>query len=458
MLSSSEKVIVWQLRLAIAAVFVAVGAGLVGALHYIEPVSVNLNAWGIQLTQLRPIHTTFAHFWIFSACVAVIYRYIHDRHGGFNKGELLRFKFHLACWLAASAGVLITLALGITSGREYLGFHPIFSAILLAGWIAFAWTWFARTARDFWSQPVYVYMWSVGILYFIYTFVEGHAYLLPSIAEQPIVDLQIQWKSCGTLVGSFNFLMYGSLMYIGEKMSGDRNYARSRLAFALFAVGTLNSFTNYAHHTYHLPQMELIKWVSFSVSMLEIVILWRIIVDIVGLVQKRRLGGEFDTATSFLVSSKWWTSALLPISILISVPPLNAFIHGTHVVLGHAMGAELGINTMVLLGAFAYLMKELYPRDPKVHAMLDGRGWKAHIILLNVSMALLIAWLTISGLVHGLYRYEGLEAPVWIVKGRHMMVLAGTGMAVALLGIMFRWARLLVGIEARRAEPETGGT
>ena len=123
------------------------------------------------------------------------------------------------------------------------------------------------------------------------------------------------------------------------------------------------------------------------------------------------------------------------------------------------MGAELGINTMVLLGACAYLMKELYPGDQKVQAKLDGRGWKAHIILLNVSMALLIAWLTISGLVHCLYRYEGLEAPVWIVKGRHMMVLAGTGMALALLGIMFRWARLLVGIEARRGtEPETGGT
>ena len=48
-----------------------------------------------------------------------------------------------------------------------------------------------------------------------------HAYLLPSVFESPIRDLQVQWKSCGTLVGSFNFMMYGSLTYVGEKMSGD---------------------------------------------------------------------------------------------------------------------------------------------------------------------------------------------------------------------------------------------
>ena len=28
-------------------------------------------------------------------------------------------------------------------------------------------------------------------------------------------------------------------------------------------IGLLNSFTNYAHHTYHLPQSHVVKWVAF---------------------------------------------------------------------------------------------------------------------------------------------------------------------------------------------------
>ena len=68
----------------------------------------------------------------------------------------------------------------------------------------------------FFSRPVYVYMWGTGVLYFLYTFIEGHAYLIPMVRDYPVADLQIQWKHCGTVVAAFNMLVYGSLMYLGE--------------------------------------------------------------------------------------------------------------------------------------------------------------------------------------------------------------------------------------------------
>jgi len=59
-------------------------------------------------------------------------------------------------------------------------------------------------------------------------------------------------------------------------LAGSQSYARSRTAFAFFTVGLLNTFCNYGHHTYHLPQSAWIHWASFIVSMLELVILAKI--------------------------------------------------------------------------------------------------------------------------------------------------------------------------------------
>ncbi|MEE9312544.1 MAG: cbb3-type cytochrome c oxidase subunit I [Planctomycetota bacterium] len=436
---NSTSVVKIQLMLAFGAVFAAVTGGVIGALHYIEPVSKTLNEVGLQLTALRPLHTTFAHLWIFGAALAVIYHYLSTT-APLTKSESTRFKFHTVCWLLAGLGVIVTLPMGITSGREYLGFHPAFSVVFLAGWIAFAWTFFSRVAKGFWSRPVYVYMWAIGILYFIYTFVEGHSYLLPSIAKYPVTDLQIQWKSCGTMVGSFNFLMYGCLIYVSEKVSGDTNYAHSKMAFALFGIGALNSFTNYAHHTYHLPQMELILWIAFIVSMIEILILLRVIQDVVGMVKKRMTQQSDNAVERFFDWSKWWTLGLLPISLLISVPPLNTFIHGTHVILGHGMGAELGIDTMVLLGTTAYLITKI----SGVESIAKVNSMKKRISALSFFAFVLVAWLSISGLVHGIYRYNGEPSPDWIIHSRPLFVIAGTGLAISLLSIIIPWACILI--------------
>jgi nitric oxide reductase subunit B len=120
------------------------------------------------------------------------------------------------------------------------------------------------------------------MLFFVVTFVEQHLYLIPSFFGNPVQDLQVQWKATGTLVGSFNLFVYGSVIYIGERISRDSSYGHSKIAYALFAVGLLNSFTNFAHYTYHLPQDHLVKWISFVVSMAEITVLCRAVYDVWG--------------------------------------------------------------------------------------------------------------------------------------------------------------------------------
>lgn len=455
--SRDNGLVVIQLRMALACILLAVLGGLVAVLHYIPSVSEFLTSVGLPLAKLRPLHTSFASLWIFGAAIAVIYHWLSGK--GLSRADTLRFRFHTALWILAGLGIFITLSSGVFSGREYLGFHPVFSAALLLGWLAFAFNFLRRALPGFWRAPVYIWFWTAGVLYFIYTFVEGHAYLLPWVEESPIRDLQLQWKSCGTLVGSFNFLVYGSLIYVAEKLSGDRGYGQSRIAFLLFGVGALNSFTNFAHHTYHLPQSHTVKWIAFIVSMVEILILLRILWDISRAVRARVSGVPFVAATAFLGAAKWWTAAMLIVSIAISVPSLNSLIHGTHMVTGHAMGTEIGIDTMILFGALSFLLAEIRGSSETVAVELNSDRKRRMFVLLNLSTAVLVAWLSVSGVVHGVCRYMGEANPGWVSWGKIIFPLAGAGVAMALTSLARGWWQMLASpaVPDSDAEPSSAG-
>ncbi len=431
--STRQHATIVFVRGALIAICVLMLAGVLSVLHYIPGVSSVLAGAGFDFAAMRPIHTTFASAWIFLAALAMIYFYLQNAGEPASPGERWTLRAQVIIWGLAGLGILATLFVGVTSGREYLGFHPWFSVAIMVGWLLFTWNFFRATWRGFFGKPVYVTMWGVGILLFIYTFAEQHAWLLPGVGTDPIVDMRVQWKATGTLVGSFNLLVYGSMYYLASLIVGDNRYAHSKMAYALFGIGLLNSFTNFGHHTYHLPQSELIKWISFLVSMLEILILVRVIWDIAQTVLKR--GGERTGATMFLSATRWWTFAMFFTAILLSIPPINAILHGTLAVTGHAMGTEIGIDSMILLAALSWIL---------AGRTRESRWLKPIGIGFNVSAAALVAWLTVAGCVVGFTRYQRLPAPEWLTAS-NPIVFSLTGIATAvflalLTAIMLREA------------------
>ena len=444
--SSSERMVLTTMACALTCMLLSIFIGAFAAMSYVPGVGAEMAGIGLSLVQLRPLHTTFASAWLYLGCVAGMYAFLAYTFGEPSRGDRLRFRIHMVCWGVAGLGVLISLFAGVGSGREYLGFHPVFSVLILLGWLCFLWTFLRRVLPGFWERPVYVYMWTMGALYFVYTFVEGHAYLLPSVAEHPVVDLQIQWKSCGSLVASFNQMVYGTLLYVGERMSGDKRPAQSRAAFSLFGLGLLNSFTNFAHHTYHLPQDEWIKWIAFVVSMLELIILWSLLSDLVRAVGAKRANhARFSTPKRFFTLSKNWNAFLLPIALLISVPPWNALIHGTHVVMAHAMGSELAIDTYILLGAFGWLLTQIFPKREVIEGVIDGPQIRRFSALLNLGLIVLVAALLIKGLGVGISRYLGYAAPTWLDSFPGLFIVSGLTVGYSLIRIAMAWLPLFLG-------------
>jgi nitric oxide reductase subunit B len=421
------------LRGGLIAIAVTLVGGILGALYSIPALAPYFQPMGLDLRHLRPLHTAFASAWIFLGGVAVVHRWLQDAGGVATPGDRWRLRVQVSAWAVAGAGILVTLMMGVGSGREYVGFHPIFSALILVGWLCYAWNFFRVAGPGFFERPLYLTMWGVGMLFFIVTFVEQHLYLIPSVFGNPIQDLQVQWKATGTLVGAFNLFVYGSIIYIGERISRDPRYGHSKVAYALFGVGLLNSFTNFAHHTYHLPQDVAIKWISFVVSMTEIAILTRAVYDLWALVRNTEVR-EFCAARASFTASKYWTVFILFSAVLISVPPLNAIIHGTYAVTGHAMGATIGIDTMVLLGAIIWILGEhLQAREGEAGStVLHTWAVRRTVIGLNLGVASLVVWLHVSGTVTGVSRAgfapgETYVPPAWLAASNGI-VFAVTGL------------------------------
>ena len=43
--------------------------------------------------------------------------------------------------------------------------------------------------------------------------------------------------------------------------------------------------------------------------------------------------------------------------LLISIPAVNLFTHGTHITVAHSMGTTIGINTLILLSSVTYILE-----------------------------------------------------------------------------------------------------
>jgi nitric oxide reductase subunit B len=418
------------LRGALVSLSLVMLLGLGSAVYGLEAVYTVLEPLGLDQRAFRSIHTLFAAAWLVLGGLSVVFRWLAS-HGPMSGGDRNRVAAAMLLWAFSGAAALVTLPLGIGSGREYLGFHPALAAPILLGWLLIAWTFYAHAARGLLRRPVYVLMWAVGFAFFTVTFLEQYLWLLPDIFADPIVDRRVQWKATGTLVGAANLFVYGAALYLGERLSGDRTLARSPKAFALFGLGLLNSFVNFAHHTYHLPQSHVVKLVAFVVSMTEVLVLLSVL---------RTLVASLPTscaATSLLKSSKGWTAAVVASAVLLSIPPLNAVVHGTWLIAGHAMGGMIGICSMVIFAVVAVGLGE--------QGLLRGR-----IVAVNLALALFVGWLHVVGLADGVSRLHADPAllssfayrPEWLRISLYPgLALSGSLLAVALTALVARWLR-----------------
>ncbi len=368
--------------------------GMLGAIQFNET-SFLKEQFSFQKT--RPLHVYLVLSWLFTAAQALIYYFISD----FTSQKLHKPKLawlHFGLQVFSSTLIVYCFFTGRFGGREYLEFPPLVGLLVLLSWIPFAYNFIKTLKPDFKNAPVYVWSWSTGILFFFITFSESYLWIFDYFGANIIRDITIQWKALGSMVGSWNMMIYGSAMYVMEKISKDKKLCQSPLAFFMYFLGLTNLMFNWGHHTYIVPAAPWIKQVAFIISMTELLILGHIIWK-----WRKTLSAAVknyhNLAYRFLSFADGWIFLNLTLAILISIPAINFFTHGTLITVAHAMGATIGINSMLILGSvFFILQSEMIPGIER-HKKLIG------INMTITNLSLLVFW--ISLILGGLVKISG---------------------------------------------------
>jgi len=307
----------------------------------------------IAFNRLRPFHVTTVTSWIILTATGGIYYYLTE----VMKLELFSkklMKAHLIIFAICAAIIYITYSIGVMGGREYFAYAPIISIPILLGWILFAFNYFKTVIGKVTQWPVYMWMWGTGLIFMIYHFSEAHFYLIPYFRENFVRDLTVQWKSYGSFVGSWNMLLYGTATFMMSKIKGDDSVGRGKITFFFYFLGLSNLMLGWAHHTYFVPSQTWVRYLAYGVSMTEWIILIRIIITWKKSLEKeKKAANEF--AYKFLMGMEFWVFFNLIFALLISIPTLNFFTHGTHITVAHSMGTTIGINTSILLASILFI-------------------------------------------------------------------------------------------------------
>ena len=374
--------------------------GLVGALQYLIP---GLLKNKLSFEKIRPLHVSSVIFWIIFAAMGGVLTYLQE-HTGKKLYSKLLLKIQFIIFLLSVLAILISYLAGVFGGREYWEFHPLLALPIAVGWVLFIFN-VIKSLGSFCKQPVYVWMWLTGLFFFLFTFAESYFWIFPYFRNNVVNDMTIQWKSYGSMVGSWNMLIYGSSIFLMDKISNTKSYGHSTIAYVLYFTGLFNLMFNWGHHIYTLPTHEYIRHISYAVSMTELFILGRIIY-----LWKSSLSTAkkhfYASSYRFLAAADFWVFATLLLAIAMSVPAINVYTHGTHITVAHTMGATIGINTFLLL-AFAYDILNDTCRSFEPYKKMFNRGyWLANISLFCFWISLIGA-----GVVKSKWQMSAVQMP-----------------------------------------------
>lgn len=345
---------IYYISVGLCCLVLCLTAGLLAGFQYVVPTFIKQL---LPFTALRPLHTLFALSWIFMGSIGSILWYIqNDTRYRYQSFSIIKLQF----WLFLLTGLAITVCYVLRKfeGKEYLEFPHLCYFPILLGWLLLAIYYFRAMWTSFASWPAYYWMWGTGMVFMIFHFTEAHLWILSYFKQDYIQNLTMQWKAGGAYVGAWNMLVYGCSMYVMEKTSGSGAYSRSKTAFFFYFLSLVNAMFNWAHHVYPVPNAEWIRYAAYLISMTEWIILIRMIylwkTNLPTAVKKK-----YRIAYKVMMLSDLWIFLNLVLALLISIPAINLFTHGTHITVAHSMGTTIGINTLILLSSVAYLQESL---------------------------------------------------------------------------------------------------
>ncbi|MCJ8502226.1 cbb3-type cytochrome c oxidase subunit I [Desulfatitalea alkaliphila] len=376
---------------------VATFFGLLGATQLIAP-DLTANIGGIVFGRVRPTHVNLVLFgFVTPGLLGAAFYYIPRLLGVPLYSERLGVATALVWNVAVAAGV-ITLAMGMTQGREYAELIWPIDILIAAGFLLLSFN-FIMTVRRRREPILYVSVWYVlaAVVLTACTYAMGNVIWRPdSGALVGIPDAILLWFYGHNIFGLLlTPLSIGVAYYVIPRATGNPLYSHT-----LSLLGFWSLIVIYTHiGTHHLLQVPVPTWLKVVAIVDSIAMVIPVSAFLINIwyTAKGKLGEiHADIGAKFVFTGTIMYFFVSFQGSLMSLPDVQRVTHFNNWVVGHAHIGVLGFAGMIALGGIYYVLPRISGRPLHSRFLADFQYWMVLIGMVGFTVVL-----TIAGLIQG---------------------------------------------------------
>lgn len=355
----------------------------------------------------RAVHLALATFWPVIGMMGMVYYFtVEQIKTDIYSHKLAKWQFLIL--LMSSGGLLGTLALGIGNGREYLDGLPIFYAGISLGLLLGTY----NLVRTLWKNKQKITP-TAGIMTVGVVFLS--VLLIPNILRfnNPVADEAIKfwvvhlWEEMAFELTTTGFI---ASFFVASGVAGKRDMEKWLYLEATLSI--IGGLFGTGHHYYWIGFPSIWLFLGSFFSLLQALPIFFLAYLIYKGFKKHRPFSLREKLAVWLIFSSIFhhlTGATL-LGLLMTIPWVNLYTHGTYITSGHAHLALFGtIGFLILAGAYTILSEE---DAPSQKSYLYG---VVSIILLNLGLLGMSSCLILAGF---------LQTYLWRVLGVDFMVVS----------------------------------
>ena len=399
----------WVVRaFAIAAVVYGVVGMAVGVLIASQLAWPELNFGIPWLTygRLRPLHTNavifaFGGCALFATSYHVVQRTCQTRLFAGPLAALTFWGWNLVIVLA-----VITLPLGMTSGKEYAELEWPIDILIAVVWVAYAVVFFGTIGKRK-IRHIYVANWFYGafIIAVALLHIVNSAEIPVSVwpmksysAYAGVQDAMVQWWYGHNAVGFFltaGFL--GMMYYYIPKQAGMPVYSY-RLSIVHFWALIFTYMWAGPHHLHYTALPDWTQSVGMVFSLILLAPSWGGMINGIMTLSGAWYKLRDDAILKFLIVALSFYGMSTFEGPMMSIKTVNSLSHYTDWTVGHVHSGALGWVGLISMGSLYYLIPRMFGRT----TMYSVPAISLHFWAATIGIVLYIAAMWIAGVMQGL--------------------------------------------------------
>lgn len=350
----------------------------------------------------RAVHLALATFWPVIGMMGMVYYYtVEQLKADIYSPRIARWQFLIL--VISSGGLLGTLALGIGNGREYLDGLPVFYLGISLGLLLGAY----NLIRTLWQNKQKITpaagIMAVGTVFLCVLIIPNVLRFTNPVADEAVKFWVVHlWEEMAFELTTSGFI---ASFFVTAGIAEKRDIEKWLYLEATLSV--IGGLFGTGHHYFWIgfPPVWLFLGTFFSlIQVLPVFLLAYLVYK--GFKKHKPFRLREKLAVWLILSSIFHhlTGATL-FGILITIPWINVYIHGTYITSGHAHFALFGtIGFLVLAGAYT-ILSEKEPLAQKAY----GYGLSG-VILLNLGLIGMSSSLILAGFLQTyLWRVMGMD-------------------------------------------------